>query len=57
MRWHYAEENRRGDHICYMSDLRKFSSQYPDWRISRSLESIVDELLKTEKTTLEATAT
>jgi len=25
--WTYVDENRKGDHICYISDLRKF--QFP----------------------------
>ena len=29
MSWKYVEENRKGDHICYISDLAKFKSHYP----------------------------
>jgi CDP-paratose 2-epimerase len=48
IRWRYAETNRRGDHICYISDLRKFRSHFPGWKITRSLGDIVDELIETE---------
>jgi CDP-paratose 2-epimerase len=48
VRWHYDESSRRGDHICYISDLRKLKSHFPDWRITRDLESIIDEILEAE---------
>jgi len=46
MRWRYEEENRIGDHICYYSDLRKLRQHYPDWRLMRPLESIVEEIAR-----------
>src|SRR5918994_3658289 len=27
----YVEEARRGDHICYISDLRRLRADFPDW--------------------------
>ena len=30
----YVEEPRRGDHICYISDLRRLRADYPDWDVS-----------------------
>ncbi|HET6251663.1 MAG TPA: NAD-dependent epimerase/dehydratase family protein [Tepidisphaeraceae bacterium] len=42
--WSYNDENRKGDHICYITDMSKFKSHYPDWRITRSLEQIYQEL-------------
>ncbi len=44
MQWHYVEENRIGDHICYYSDLRKMKSHYPAWGITRPLKTIFEEL-------------
>jgi CDP-paratose 2-epimerase len=38
------EEPRLGDHICYISDLRKLRADYPEWSVSRSLERILEEL-------------
>jgi CDP-paratose 2-epimerase len=49
MHYNYLEQNRIGDHICYISDLRKFRSHYPDWTITRSLESILDEMILAEE--------
>lgn len=40
----YIEENRIGDHVCYYSDLRKISSHYPAWRITKSLPQIIREI-------------
>jgi len=36
----YVDKNREGDHICYISDLRKMKAHYPSWSISQSLEDI-----------------
>lgn len=44
--WTYQEKNRIGDHICYISDLSKLQSHYPGWRITRSLEDILVELVE-----------
>jgi CDP-paratose 2-epimerase len=47
--WRYVDQNRQGDHICYISDLRKLKGHYPGWRIAHSLDSIVDEMIAAEK--------
>lgn len=44
MKWSYSEENRIGDHRCYYSDLRKMQSHYPNWRITKSLARIFEEV-------------
>jgi CDP-paratose 2-epimerase len=41
----YTEDARRGDHICYYTDLRRFRTRYPSWRPRRSLDEILDEML------------
>jgi CDP-paratose 2-epimerase len=41
----YVEEARRGDHICYISDLGRLRSDYPDWEITISLDDLFDELV------------
>jgi CDP-paratose 2-epimerase len=40
----YVAEARRGDHICYISDLRRLRTDYPDWEISISIDDIFAEL-------------
>jgi CDP-paratose 2-epimerase len=44
--YEYIERNRKGDHICYYSDLTKFTADYPTWSITHSLEDIFDELAR-----------
>ena len=44
LEWRYVEEPRKGDHICYISDMSKFRSHYPNWRITHSLETILEEI-------------
>lgn len=44
MAWSYADENRIGDHIWWISDLRKFQSHYPDWNWTRTLRDTLDEI-------------
>jgi CDP-paratose 2-epimerase len=42
----YMDEARRGDHICYISDLRRLETDYPDWRVTVSLDEIFAELAR-----------
>jgi CDP-paratose 2-epimerase len=44
LRTEYVEEARRGDHVCYISDLRRFRGDYPDWEITLDLDAILAEL-------------
>ena len=43
--WTYCDEPRRGDHICYISDLRKLKAHFPDWSITRSIRRMIEEML------------
>jgi CDP-paratose 2-epimerase len=47
--WRYVEEARKGDHICYISNLGKFRAHYPNWRVTRSLDSILEEMIAGER--------
>ncbi len=42
----YVDENREGDHICYISDLSKMLAHYPQWNVTRSLNDIVTEIAR-----------
>ncbi len=44
MRTEYVDEPRAGDHVCYISNLQRFQSDYPEWSITRSLDAILREL-------------
>lgn len=38
------EQNRRGDHIWYVSDVRKFQRHYPNWRYTRTMRDTLVEI-------------
>jgi CDP-paratose 2-epimerase len=40
----YVEENRRGDHIWWISDLSRFRAHYPEWNISYDVPRILGEI-------------
>ena len=44
MRWSYNEASRAGDHIWYISDVRRFRSHYPAWVPAYPLDRILGEL-------------
>jgi CDP-paratose 2-epimerase len=46
MKWTYVAEPRKGDHICYYSDLRLIKADYPGWSVTRDLPSIFEEMVK-----------
>jgi len=46
VRTEYREQARKGDHICYISDLTKLKAHYPAWRLTRSLDQIIEELVR-----------
>ena len=43
--YEYVDENRKGDHICYYSDLTKLKNDYPQFKITKNLEHITEEIL------------
>jgi CDP-paratose 2-epimerase len=45
MRYHYVDEPRIGDHICYYSDLALLRSSLPGWDITKSLDDIFSEIV------------
>ena len=47
--WTYSEQARKGDHICYISNLAKLKSHYPGWSLTRSLDSILEEMAAAER--------
>ena len=44
MAFELLEENRKGDHLCYISNLSKIKAHYPDWRITKNLKEIFQEI-------------
>ena len=44
--YQYAEDNRIGDHIWYISDVTKFQSHYPKWKLTKGIEHILGEIFE-----------
>jgi CDP-paratose 2-epimerase len=44
LRWTYAEANRTGDHIWWISDVGKFASHYPGWKLTYNVPAICREI-------------
>jgi len=42
--WSYVDQNRRGDHIWWISDVSKFKSHYPDWEFRYDIEHTLREI-------------
>lgn len=40
----YAEDNRVGDHIWWVSDIRKFQSHFPDWSLNYDIKGILTDI-------------
>jgi CDP-paratose 2-epimerase len=47
LRHRYDPENRVGDHICYITDLTKLQTSYPQWSLTYDLPKILQELIET----------
>jgi CDP-paratose 2-epimerase len=48
----YKDVNRTGDHICYITDLTKAMSHFPEWRLEYDLTRIVAETIEHAKKSL-----
>jgi CDP-paratose 2-epimerase len=44
MNWTYADDNRSGDHIWWISDVRRFRSHYPDWNLTYDINMTIAEI-------------
>ena len=40
----YVDQARKGDHICYISDLSKMKAHYPSWDITKNLDHVFCEI-------------
>ena len=48
LKLNYDPQNRTGDHIWYVSDVRKFRSDYPEWEYSYDLNAILKEIYEAQ---------
>ena len=49
LNWYYAEDNRIGDHIWWISNVQKFQTHYPNWKLTYQISDILKEIF-TENT-------
>ncbi len=42
--WTYQQEPRRGDHLCYISNLAKLRRHFPQWSITRTIPHMIAEM-------------
>ena len=46
MKISYKEESRIGDHVWWISDVRKFQSHYPEWKYRYNIHEILTEIVQ-----------
>jgi CDP-paratose 2-epimerase len=46
LRHSYRDSNRIGDHICYISDLTKIRSHFPNWSLQHDVPGIVNSIVE-----------
>jgi CDP-paratose 2-epimerase len=46
LRWSYSEANRAGDHIWWISDIRRFQTHYPGWSMRYDIDAILGEIFR-----------
>jgi CDP-paratose 2-epimerase len=44
MKVNYLDENRIGDHIWYVSDVRKFQEHFPEWHYKYDIDDIFEQI-------------
>lgn len=44
LEWQYVDENRVGDHIWWVSDIRKFSGHYPGWHLRYDVPALLRDM-------------
>jgi len=50
LNWNYEETNRIGDHIWWISDVRKFQSHYPNWKFRYGMREMLEEIHRAAST-------
>ena len=49
MNYEISSQARLGDHIWYISNMKKFKKHYPKWKQTYNTEDIIDQLLSNSK--------
>jgi CDP-paratose 2-epimerase len=45
LNWTYADTNRIGDHIWWISDMGKFRQHYPQWQPQYDVRDIIEQMV------------
>ena len=48
----FEKKNRSGDHIWWVSDLRKFQKDFPSWKINYNINKIIEDIIVNNKQAL-----
>lgn len=54
MNWSYEEDARIGDHIWWISDVRKFEQHFSSWKYHYGIKEILEEIIEAQKERLNA---
>jgi len=54
LRHSYVEDHRSGDHVWYISDVKKFQSHYPRWKYQYDLTGILEDIFKSQNKRLQS---
>ena len=49
LQWAYTEASRAGDHIWWVSDIRRFMQHYPGWQIDYDLDRTAREIVEAQQ--------
>jgi len=49
LQWELCAEHRKGDHKCYITDLTKLRTHYPQWDVRISLRELIGQMLDSEQ--------
>ena len=52
LQYSYTDKNRSGDHVWYISDVKKFQSHYPNWQYQYGIDNILEEIYLAQKAKL-----
>jgi CDP-paratose 2-epimerase len=52
MNYEYAENNRIGDHIWWISSVAKFKAHYPQWAHRYNLKDTIEEMIQMQRSNL-----
>ena len=49
LNWEYVDQNRKGDHIWYVSDVSRFKNHFPQWQLQYNVEAILRDIYESNK--------